>query len=108
MSAPLITTEEPPGDEELILSYPIRGTKAPEQTGTKIRQRFSRHVFEGGCYQDSANACDSLADGYEAQGKPEPALECCRTACRLAEQASDRRLETFRRHLEAAQAKLGK
>jgi predicted alpha/beta superfamily hydrolase len=59
------------------------------------------------CYPESANTYDSLADGYEAQGRPDLALENCRTACRLAEERSDPRLVTFRKHLEAVLAKLG-
>jgi predicted alpha/beta superfamily hydrolase len=60
------------------------------------------------CYPDSANARDSLADGYEAAGRMDLALESCRTACSLAEKSGDPRLETFRKHLEAVRAKLPK
>jgi predicted alpha/beta superfamily hydrolase len=60
------------------------------------------------CYPESANTYDSLADGYEAADRLDLALENCRTACRLAEQGTGARLETFRKHLEAVRAKLGK
>lgn len=60
------------------------------------------------CYPESANTHDSLADGYEAVGLAAHALESCLTACRLAENQADPRLETFRKHLEAVRAKLGK
>jgi predicted alpha/beta superfamily hydrolase len=60
------------------------------------------------CYPESANVHDSLADAYEAAGRTRLALDSCRTACRLAEQVSDPRLPTFRKHLESVEAKLAK
>jgi predicted alpha/beta superfamily hydrolase len=79
----------------------LRRRKKPDEAVAMFRYGVS-------CYPDSANAYDSLAEGYEAQGRPDLALECCRTACRLAEQASDPRLATFRKHLDAVQAKSGR
>jgi len=58
------------------------------------------------CYPESANVHDSLAEAYEAAGRTKLALDSCRTACRLAEQVSDPRLPTFRKHLESVEAKL--
>ena len=51
-------------------------------------------------FPDSPNAYDSVADAYEAAGRLDLALENCRTACRLGEEQSDRKLPIFRKHLE--------
>jgi predicted alpha/beta superfamily hydrolase len=79
----------------------LRNRKRPDEAVAMFRYGVQ-------CYPDSANTYDSLAEGYEAQGRLDLAVENCRTACRLAEERTDPRLETFRKHLEAVRAKLGK
>jgi len=78
----------------------LRNRKKPDEAVAMFRYGVR-------CYPESANTYDSLADAYEAQGRPDRALENCQTACRLAENQADPRLETFRKHLEAVRAKLG-
>lgn len=59
-------------------------------------------------FPESPNAYDSLADGLEAAGRLDLALENCRTACRLAEKSADSRLATFRQHLDRVTDQLKK
>lgn len=74
----------------------------------RIDEAVAMFRYGVSCFPESANTYDSLADGYEAAGLPAQALESCRAACRLAEQQADPRVGTFRKHLEAVRAKLGK
>jgi uncharacterized protein len=74
----------------------------------KVAEALDLFLYNVRCYPESANVHDSLADAYEAAGRTALALDSCRTACRLAEQVSDPRLPTFRKHLESVEAKLAK
>jgi predicted alpha/beta superfamily hydrolase len=78
------------------------------RTRKKVAEALDLFLYNVRCYPESANVHDSLADAYEAAGLTQLALESCRTACRLAEQAADPRLPTFRKHLASVEAKLGK
>jgi predicted alpha/beta superfamily hydrolase len=51
-------------------------------------------------YPQSANTYDSLADGFEAAGKPELALQNVERAVELATQNRDPLLPAFKRHLD--------
>ena len=67
---------------------------------------FKRNVE---LYPRSANVYDSLADGLEAQGKPDLALPNVQKAVDVATQTGDPLLPDFKRHLErlVAAAKSG-
>jgi hypothetical protein len=58
-------------------------------------------------YPQSANVYDSLADGFEAAGKPDWAVQNVEKAVEVATQTGDPLLPNFRKHLErlAAAAK---
>lgn len=62
---------------------------------------FQRNVE---LYPTSANVYDSLADGEEAEGKPELALENTQKAVAMATQNGDSRLPEFKKHLERLSA----
>jgi uncharacterized protein len=70
---------------------------------------FKRNVE---LYPSSANVYDSLADGLEAQGKPDLAMPNVQKAVEVATQTGDPLLPDFRKHLErlvaAAKAAGGK
>jgi tetratricopeptide (TPR) repeat protein len=51
-------------------------------------------------YPRSANVYDSLADGFEAAGKPDLALQNVEKAVDVATQTGDPLLPDFRKHLE--------
>ena len=74
----------------------------------KVAEALDLFLYNVRCYPESANVHDSLAEAYEAAGRTRLALDSCRTACRLAEQVSDPRLPTFRKHLASVEAKLAK
>lgn len=58
-------------------------------------------------FPGSPNAYDSVADAYEVAGKLDLALANARSAVRLAEEQSDRRLPIFAAHLERLRAATG-
>ena len=74
----------------------------------KVAEALDLFLYNVRSYPESANAHDSLAEAYEAAGRTKLALDSCRTACRLAEQFSDPRLPTFRKHLADVEMKLAK
>jgi tetratricopeptide (TPR) repeat protein len=58
---------------------------------------FKRNVE---LYPDSANVYDSLADGLEASGEFEPAMQNSQQAVAVATKTADARLPDFQKHLE--------
>jgi len=82
--------------------------RSPQWKWSLVAEAIDMFLYNVRSYPESANAHDSLAEAYEATGRTKLALDSCRTACRLAEQFSDSRLPTFRKHLESVEAKLAK
>lgn len=72
----------------------------------QVEESIALFQYAARLYPDSPNVYDSLADGLEAAGQLNLALENCRKACRLGEEQADRNLETFRKHLESVTEKL--
>ena len=79
------------------LGYSLLGSKKIDEA----MAAFERNVE---LYPDSANAYDSLADGFSAEGKPDQAMQNVQKAVAVATQAGDPLLPAFKRHLESLEA----
>lgn len=75
------------------LGYALLGDKKIDEAVAA----FKRNVE---LYPGSANTYDSLADGLEAQSRPDLALQNVQKAVEVANQTSDTLLPEFKRHLE--------
>jgi uncharacterized protein len=75
------------------LGYNLLGDKKIDEALAAFRRNVE-------LYPQSANAYDSLADGFEAAGKLDLALENVEKAVDVATQTGDPLLPAFRRHLE--------
>ena len=75
------------------LGYALLGAKKIDEAMIA----FQRNVE---LYPRSANVYDSLADGLEAAGNPELAMQNLRKAVEVATQAGDPLLPEFKKHLE--------
>jgi predicted alpha/beta superfamily hydrolase len=75
------------------LGYALLGAKKNDEA----LAAFKRNVE---LYPQSANAYDSLADGFEATGKPDLARQNVEKAVEVATQTGDPLLADFRKHLE--------
>lgn len=87
------------------LGYFLLGDKKIDEAMVAFRRNVE-------LYPRSANVYDSLADGLEAEGKPELAIQNLQKAVDVAAQDGDPRLADFQRHLDrltvAAKASSGK
>jgi predicted alpha/beta superfamily hydrolase len=75
------------------LGYNLLGNKKVDEALAAFRRNVE-------LYPQSANTYDSLADGFEAAGKPDLAVQNVEKAVDLATQTGDPLLPAFRRHLE--------
>ncbi len=75
------------------LGYALLGDK-------KINEAIAAFKRNVELYPRSANVYDSLADGLEAQGKPDLALENVQKAVEVATQTGDPLLPDFKKHLD--------
>jgi predicted alpha/beta superfamily hydrolase len=75
------------------LGYALLGDK-------KINEAIAAFKRNVELYPQSANVYDSLADGLEAEGKPDLALPNVQKAVEVATQSGDPLLPDFKRHLE--------
>jgi len=87
------------------LGYRLLGAKKIDEA----MAAFQRNVE---LYPQSANVYDSLADGLEASGQPQLAMQNVQKAVDVATQTGDRLLPDFKKHLErmvaAAKSATGK
>jgi predicted alpha/beta superfamily hydrolase len=75
------------------LGYNLLGAKKIDQSLAAFRRNAE-------LYPQSANTYDSLADAFEAAGKPDLALQNVQKAVEVATQSGDPLLPAFKRHLE--------
>jgi len=75
------------------LGYNLLGNKKIDEAVAAFRRNVD-------LYPRSANVYDSLADGLEAQGKPDLAMPSVQKAVDLATQNGDPLLPDFKRHLD--------
>jgi predicted alpha/beta superfamily hydrolase len=75
------------------LGYNLLGSKKTDEALAAFRRNVE-------LYPQSANVYDSLADGLEAAGKPDLAVQNVEKAVEVATQAGDPSLPAFKRHLE--------
>jgi tetratricopeptide (TPR) repeat protein len=75
------------------LGYNLLGNKKVDEALAAFRRNVE-------LYPQSANTYDSLADGFEAAGKPDSAVQNVEKAVDVATQTGDPLLPAFRRHLE--------
>lgn len=79
------------------LGYALLGAK-------KIDQAMAAYQRNVELYPRSANVYDSFADGLEAAGKPDLAMQNVKKAVDIATQTSDPLLPEFKKHLERLEA----
>ena len=75
------------------LGYQLMGSKKLDEAIAV----FQRNVE---LYPGSANVYDSLADGYESDGKLDLALQNCEKAVEVGTKTSDPHLDAFKKHLK--------
>jgi hypothetical protein len=75
------------------LGYALLGAKKIDEAMTAFRRNVE-------LYPQSANVYDSLADGFEAAGKSDVAVQNVRKAVEIATQTGDPLLPDFKKHLE--------
>jgi predicted alpha/beta superfamily hydrolase len=75
------------------LGYALLGAKKIDEALAAFRRNVE-------LYPQSANVYDSLADGFEAAGKPDFAVQNVEKAVEVATQTGDPLLPEFRKHLE--------
>ena len=64
----------------------------------KVDKAIAAFELNATQYPMSANAWDSLADGFEAESKIQSAFQCCQRAVALAKTSADPRLASFESH----------
>jgi uncharacterized protein len=88
-----------------LLGYALLRAKKTDEALAALRRNVE-------LYPQAANTYDSLADGFEAAGKPDLAVQNVQKAVEVATQTSDPLLPAFKKHLEhlvtAGQAAPGK
>ncbi|HTA22624.1 MAG TPA: alpha/beta hydrolase-fold protein [Terriglobales bacterium] len=75
------------------LGYNLLGNKKIDEALAAFRRNVE-------LYPQSANVYDSLADGFEAAGKPDLAVQNVEKAVEIATQTADPLLPAFRKHLD--------
>jgi predicted alpha/beta superfamily hydrolase len=76
-----------------VLGYNLLGAKKIDEAMAAFKRNVER-------YPRSANVYDSLADGLEAAGKPDLAMENVQKAVEVATQTGDPLLPEFKKHLD--------
>lgn len=79
------------------LGYALLGAKKIDEAMAAFRRNVE-------LYPQSANVYDSLADGLEASGKPDLAMQNAEKAVEVATQTGDPLLPEFKKHMERLEA----